>query len=134
MNNPTNLMVVEDNSRIRQALRAYLSLQPGIQVVAEAPNGLEAIILIKRQTPDIVLMDIQMPVMDGLEATRIIKKNWPEIKIIILTMYPDYQPEALSAGVDAFLVKSGSGGEIGSTVQALLQSDKWDEFHTKAGV
>jgi len=124
----TNLMVVEDNIRARRALMAYISLQPGIKVTAEAPNGQEAISLIERQAPDIVLMDMQMPVMDGLEATRIIKKNWPQIKIVILTMYPYYKSEALSAGVDAFLIKRGSGGEIMSAIHALFQSDEAGNF------
>jgi CheY-like chemotaxis protein len=78
-----------------------MSLQAGIKVSAEASNGLEAINLIKGYAPDIVVMDVQMPVMDGLEATKIIKRNWPQIKVVVLTMYPNYQPEAMSAGADA---------------------------------
>jgi DNA-binding NarL/FixJ family response regulator len=121
MNGRTNLMVVEDNPWARRALMAYMSLQPNINVMAEAPNGQEAINLIRRQAPDIVLMDMQMPVMDGLEATRIIKKNWPQIKIVVLTMYSNYQPEALSAGVDAFLIKRGSASELTSTIRSLFE-------------
>jgi len=124
MNDSTNIMVVEDNSRARRALTAYISLQVGIRVTAEASNGLEAINLIRGNAPDIVLMDMQMPVMDGLEATRIIKKNWPQIKIVILTMYPNYQSEALSAGADAFLVKGCSVDEIISTIHSLSQADE----------
>jgi len=124
MNDSTNILVVEDNSRARQALTAYISLQAGIKVTAEASNGLEAINLIKGHAPDIVLMDMQMPVMDGLEATKIIKKNWPQIKIVILTMYPNYQSEALAAGADAFLVKGSSVDEIISTIHAFFQRDE----------
>jgi DNA-binding NarL/FixJ family response regulator len=100
----------------------------GIKVSAEASNGLEAINLIKGCAPDIVVMDVQMPVMDGLEATRVIKKNWPQIKIVVLTMYPNYQSEAISAGADAFLVKGCSVNEIISTIHSLSQANKADIF------
>jgi len=122
MSNPTNIIVVEDSSRARRALTAYMSLQAGIRITAEASNGLEAISKIKSSPPDIVLMDMQMPVMDGLEATKIIKKRWPWVKVIALTMYQNYQSEALSAGADAFLVKGCSVAELISTVYDLTQT------------
>jgi DNA-binding NarL/FixJ family response regulator len=120
LNNTTRMILVEDNFRARQALSVYLSQQAGIRVTAEASNGLEAVNLINSQPPEIVLMDMRMPVMDGLEATRIIKKNWPNIKVIILTIYPNYQTEARSAGADAFLVKGCSVNEIISTIHKVL--------------
>jgi YesN/AraC family two-component response regulator len=123
MSNPTNIIVVEDSSRARRALTAYMSLQAGIRITAEASNGLEAISKIKSSPPDIVLMDMQMPVMDGLEATKIIKKRWPWVKVIALTMYQNYQSEALSAGADAFLVKGCSVAELISTVYDLTKTN-----------
>lgn len=101
----TKIMIVDDSLRARRALKALMSQQEGITVIAEASNGQEAIQIISKQRPDIVIMDLRMPVMDGLEATRAIKAGWPQVKIIILTMYPDHQAEALAAGADAFLVK-----------------------------
>ena len=77
--------------------------------------------MIRTSPPDIVLMDIHMPVMDGLEATKIIKKSWPRIKVVALTMYPKYQTKALLAGADAFLVKGCSPSELISTVNNLIQ-------------
>jgi DNA-binding NarL/FixJ family response regulator len=124
MNKSTKIMVVENNSRARSALMACISLQAGIRITAEASNGLEAINKIKNCPPDIVLMDMHMPVMDGLEATKIIKKRWPKIKVIALTMYKSYQSEALSAGVDAFVVKGCSVTELVSTVYTLIQTNK----------
>jgi len=123
MDQPTKIMVVEDNSRARSALAAYMSLQRGIRITAEASNGLEAISKIKSCPPDIVLMDMQMPVMDGVEATKIIKKHWPSVKVIALTMYSNYKSEALSAGADAFLVKGCSVAELISTVHDLTQTN-----------
>jgi len=116
-------MVVENNSRARRALTAYISLQAGMRITAEASNGLEAISKIKSSSPDIVLMDMQMPVMDGLEATKIIKKRWPWIKVIALTMYQNYRSKALSAGADAFLVKGCSVSELISTVYDLTKTN-----------
>ena len=116
-------MVVENNPRARSAMAAYISLQTGLRIAAEASNGLEAISKIKNHPPDIVLMDMRMPVMDGLEATRIIKKNWPWIKVIALTMYQNYHSEALSAGVDAFLLKDCSTAELIATVYDLMHTN-----------
>lgn len=124
MEDTKRVMVVEDNARARQALTAYMSLQDGIKVTAEASNGLEAISTLRENTPDIILMDARMPAMDGLEATRIIKKNWPQIKVIVLTLYPEYEPDALRAGADAFLLKGCLANEMMSTINCLLQPDE----------
>lgn len=123
-------MVVEDNGRARSALIACISLQAGMRITAEASNGREAIEKIKSSHPDVVILDMQMPVMDGLEATRIIKKRWPNVKVIALTMYQNYQPEALSAGADAFLVKGCSVGELISTVTFVSQANITDKPFT----
>jgi YesN/AraC family two-component response regulator len=108
----TKIMIVDDSLRARCALKALISQQAGINVTAEAPNGQEAIQSINKQKPDLVLMDIRMPVMDGLDATKAIKARWPQIKVVILTMYPEHQTEALAAGADAFLMKGCSLEEI----------------------
>jgi CheY-like chemotaxis protein len=105
MDRTMRLLIVDDNPRARRALKVLLSQQAGICVTAEAANGLEALRSINEQAPDIVLMDMRMPVMNGLEATRNIKANWPQIKVVILTMYPDCETEAVTAGADAFLAK-----------------------------
>lgn len=123
MGKPTEVIVVEDNSRARSALAAYMSLHAGIRITGEASNGLEAISKIKNSPPDIVLMDIQMPVMDGLEATKIIKKRWPWVKVIALTMYQSYKSKAILAGADAFLEKGCTGSELISTVNKLMQTN-----------
>jgi len=127
MDTPTKIMVVEDSSRARQALIAYLSLQAGVKITAEASNGLEAINKIESSSPDLVIMDMQMPVMDGLEAIIIVKKRWPRIKVIALTMYQNYQSEALLAGADAFLVKGCSTAALISTVYSLCNKNSTDK-------
>ena len=118
----TKIMIVEDNLHARQALTALLSLQDNVQETMEASNGLEAINSIKKQIPDLVLMDMRMPVMDGLEATRIIKQNWPQIKIVVMTLYSEHQSDALSAGADAFLIKGCSTEMMMSSIHNLIHA------------
>jgi DNA-binding NarL/FixJ family response regulator len=76
-----------------------------VEVVGEAADGQESVDLAAERRPDVVLMDVQMPVMNGLEATRCIKRQWPEIRVVVLTMHPKYRAEALAVGADAFLLK-----------------------------
>ena len=113
------LLIADDAPRSRDGLRALLATlrlgpsgpQDGaglqVKVVGEAANGQEAVRLLEECRADVVLMDARMPVMDGLEATRLIKDIWPEVKVVLLTMYPVYRAEALTAGADAVLVKGG---------------------------
>lgn len=120
MDNTTKVMIVEDNLHARQALIALLSLQKGIQITNEASTGLEAVNIIKEQVPDLVLMDLRMPVMGGLEATRIIKQSWPQIKVVVLTIHSESQKDAISAGADAFMVKGIPTETMMSSIHKLL--------------
>jgi DNA-binding NarL/FixJ family response regulator len=106
------VLITDDQRPTRQGLKALLTLSPAVEIVGEAGDGQESVKLVAERHPDVVLMDVQMPVMDGLEATRRIKSQWPEVKVIALTMQPEYRAEALAAGADAFLLK-------GCTVDAL---------------
>ena len=117
-------MIVEDNHHARQALAALLSLQNGIKNTIEASNGLEAVNKIKDQVPDLVLMDMRMPVMGGLEATRIIKQSWPQVKVVVLTIYSEGQTDAFSAGADAFLVKGCTTEMMMSSIHKLIHPEK----------
>jgi CheY-like chemotaxis protein len=119
MEKKLRLMIVDDNARTRGALAALASTLDWLNVTGEASNGEDAIEKVKLQLPDMVLMDVEMPVMDGLEATQIIKKNWPQVKVIVLTLYPDYCSQARKAGADAFLVKGCSMEEMTSTIRSL---------------
>jgi len=123
MKNAIDLMIVDDNSHARQALTVYLSQQEGVRVIAQASSGLEAVSLAERKHPDIILMDLQMPLMDGLEATRAVKKSWPEIKVIVLTLHPNFEEDAYLAGADRFLVKGCSVSEMMKTILELIQED-----------
>ncbi len=110
-------LIVDDRPRSRNGLRALLTTWPEIEVVGEAINGQEAVHQTAEYRPDVVLMDVRMPVMDGLEATHFIKNKWPEVKVVVLTMYTTYQTDALAAGADAFLIKGCRPEEL---LEAIL--------------
>jgi len=112
------VLIADDRLSSRNGLKALLVTQPGIEIVGEAADGQETILFVEQCRPDVVLMDVRMPLIDGLEATRIIKDRWPEVKVIVLTMYPSHQAEALAAGADAFLVKGCPAEDL---LEAILQ-------------
>lgn len=99
------ILVVDDQKRTRQSLRLLLNTLPLVAEIREAENGKEALERIEEKTPDLVVMDSRMPEMDGVQATRVIKQNRPQIKVILLSMYPDYREPGLQAGADAFVSK-----------------------------
>jgi DNA-binding NarL/FixJ family response regulator len=107
MGRPIRVLIADDRPTTRRGLRALLTLLPQVEIIGEAANGRESVDLVARCRPDVVLMDMQMPVMDGVEATRRIKEQWPTVRIVALTIHAKYRAEALAAGVDVFLLKEG---------------------------
>ncbi len=99
------VLIGDDEVRVRRSLKALLTTWPEIDVVGEAADGQEVVRLVEERHPDVVLLDIRMPIMDGLEATRLIKSRYPGSRVIVLTMYADHRAEALAAGADVFLLK-----------------------------
>lgn len=116
MGNRIRLMIADDHPFSRKGLRALLSTCPTVEVVCEAENGREALQLVESCRPDLVLMDLQMPVCDGLEATRRIKAKMPEVTVVILTIRESSRAEAMSAGADAFLLKGCPSKELLATI------------------
>jgi DNA-binding NarL/FixJ family response regulator len=104
----TRVLIADDSKRAREGLRALLTMWPEIEVVGEAANGQDAVRLIAECRPDIVLMDLHMPVLDGMQATQLIKQQWPAVTVVVLTMYAVEQSAALAAGADAFLMKGSA--------------------------
>lgn len=115
MTQRVRVLIADDRPRSREGLRALLATSPNIEVIGEAENGKEAVRLVDDHCPDVVLMDVRMPIMDGLNATRCIKSRWPEVKVIILTLYSAYRTNALKAGAARFLIK-------GCPVEELLDA------------
>jgi DNA-binding NarL/FixJ family response regulator len=112
------ILIADDRPATRSGLKALLTLFAQVEVVGEAANGQESVDLVAEHKPDVVLMDMQMPVMDGLEATRRIKQQWPEVRVIVLTIYTKYRAQALAAGADAFLLKDGSPDKLADAILA----------------
>lgn len=115
------VLIVDDQKSVRHGLRALLALCPEVELVGEAADGLEAVHMAADRRPDVVLMDLVMPVMDGLEATRCIKSSQPEVTIVALTVYGEYQQAAKAAGMDRFLAKGCSAENL---LTALFTSER----------
>ncbi len=118
MSERIRVLIADDHIIVRSGLRLLLEAEPDIDVVGEALEGSEALTLVEKHLPDVVLMDIAMPGMDGLEATRRIKARWPQIKVLVLTMHrsDEYFFEMLKAGASGYILK---GAETSDLIQAV---------------
>ncbi len=115
------ILIVEDQRIVREGLRAVLEDEDAIEIVGEAANGQEAIDLFTKLKPDVVLMDLQMPVMDGPEATRRIRELAPNAHILVLTTYAtdEFIFKALRAGAQGYLLKDASVDELLSAIRSV---------------
>jgi DNA-binding NarL/FixJ family response regulator len=123
---PVRVIVVDDQLLLREGIARLLSADPHIQVIGQASNGQEAIEMVDRARPVIVLMDIRMPVLDGIQAIREIKRRYPETRIIILTsfVYDGYVVEGLMAGADGYLLKDASPSALVSGIMAVAAGEQ----------
>ncbi len=105
MNRITRVIIADDSPHARKGLCAILAAQPDLDIVGEASQGEEALALVEAARPQVALLDVCMPGLNGIQTARAIKNRWPEVRVILISLYADYQKEALEAGADAFLVK-----------------------------
>jgi DNA-binding NarL/FixJ family response regulator len=119
------VLLADDQRLVRESLATLLGLLEGIELVATASNGEEAIELAGRHDPDVVLMDLRMPRMDGIEATRRLRQDRPEVRVIALTTYADDESVlgALRAGARGYLTKDASGQDIRAAVLSVAGGD-----------
>ncbi|MHB8488630.1 MAG: response regulator [Candidatus Dormibacteria bacterium] len=119
------VLLVDDQPLVRAGLRTLLDEEPDVEVVGDACNGEEAVTLVASLTPDVVLMDIRMPVLDGLEATRRISARGCAARIVILTTFDldEYVFQALRSGASGFLLKDATGDEIVRAVRVAAAGD-----------
>ena len=117
------LLLVDDQSIVREGLSSLLQTQPDLEIVGEAENGKVAVEQSLSLKPDVVLMDIRMPVMDGVAAIEILKQQAPEIKILVLTTFDDdeYVVRAMAHGADGYLLKDTPSKELAQAIRSVNQ-------------
>lgn len=119
------VLIADDHTLVRDGIRSLLALVADIEVVGEAANGREALERTAEFAPDVVLMDLAMPIMSGLEATRRIAREFPETKVLALTQYDDseYVVPVIEAGARGLVTKMAAFSELASAIQAVYKGD-----------
>lgn len=115
------VILVDDQSLVREGLKSLLEAQSDIEVIAEAENGQVALEAIAKDPPDVVLMDVRMPVMDGVAATQAIAEQFPEVKVLILTTFDDeaFVGDAVRAGAKGYLLKDTPSEELAEAIRMM---------------
>jgi two-component system response regulator NreC len=115
------ILIADDHTVVRKGLRLLLESHPGFKVVADASNGRETVALAEEHTPDVVVLDIAMPILNGIEAARQISGKQPKIAIVFLSMHSDegYVLKALKAGARAYLLKDSAEYDLISAIEAV---------------
>jgi len=121
------VLVTDDHAIVRDGICALLALTEDIEAVGEATNGRQALEMIRKLRPEVILMDMVMPLMDGLEATRRIHKKFPETKVIVLTQYEerDYVFPVIEAGASGFVSKAAASSELISAIRSVYRGDSF---------
>jgi two-component system, NarL family, response regulator LiaR len=119
------ILIADDHALVREGLRTMLSGEVGLEVIAEANDGQQALDSCRELEPDLVLMDVRMPIMDGLQATRKIKDEMPKTSVMMVTMHenPDYLFEAVKAGAAGYVLKDASGERLLNAVRRTLDGE-----------
>ena len=125
MTEPISVFIADDHRLFRDWLRALLAAEGDIVVAGEAENGAEAVVLVERLQPDVVLMDVQMPGLNGIEATRRITAASPHVGVIIVTMFEDDDSvfTAMRAGARGYILKGAGQEEVARTIRAVAQGE-----------
>lgn len=121
------VVLADDHTVVRQGFRSLLEQDKSIDVVGEAENGRDAVLMVKRYLPDVVLLDISMPILNGVQATRQIRKFNPKIKILILSMHKDeeYVREVFLAGATGYILKQTTGPDL---IRAIKEVNRGNAY------
>lgn len=124
--NPITLVLADDHEVVRAGLKRLLSVDKGVKILDDAVNGRDAIELVKSYKPDVVILDILMPVKNGIDACKEIRKDYPDTRVIILTAYEDsyHLEQALSAGADAYLAKDIGAKELSDSIRTVIAGER----------
>src|SRR5438270_10215502 len=119
------VLLVEDHQIVREGFRLLLKHEPDIEVVGEAANGRQALQMARKFRPDVIVMDIAMPLLNGLEATRQIHLNFPQIKVLILSAYNDeaYVKQVIELGATGFLLKQTSSDNLATAIREVQKGN-----------
>jgi DNA-binding NarL/FixJ family response regulator len=121
----TRLLLADDHDLFREGLAGLIDAQPDLEVVGQACDGLEALTLAHDLHPDLIVMDINMPLCDGVEATRLIRAEWPEACILILTVHDEDEKlfEAIKAGANGYMLKNVGSADFLRGVRSILAGE-----------
>ncbi len=124
---PYTIILADDHAMFREGIRKIIERIEGALISGEANDGLELLELLKKSSPNLVILDISMPNLRGLEAIREIKKTYPKVKILVLTMHKkkEFLRQALRDGADGFLLKEDAGSELIRAVQTVRNGGKY---------
>ncbi len=127
MEKPIRVVIVDDHQVVLEGFMARLELEPEIEVVATASNGLQAIDVVKQFMPDVTLMDVSMPIMNGIDATRLIKEEVPEAKVLMLTMHDnrEYIMKVMQAGAVGYMLKEISAEKMVQAIKTVNQGSTY---------
>jgi DNA-binding NarL/FixJ family response regulator len=125
------VLLADDHTVVRQGLRALLAAEEDIEIIGEAENGRQALQLVKKLLPDVVVMDIAMPVLNGVEATRQITRYVPSVKVLVLSTYSndEYVEQLTEAGAAGYLVKQTAANDL---LKAIREAFKGNAFFSPA--
>jgi two-component system, NarL family, response regulator LiaR len=129
MEKKIRVLITDDHAIVRKGIKALLATEKDIEVVGEAGNGQEALEKVKTMQPDLVLMDLMMPVMDGIEASRQITTQFPQVRVLVLTSFAadDKVFPAIKAGALGYLLKDSGPDELVSSIRGVHQGLPWLE-------
>ena len=118
------IAIADDYKIYRDGLKVGLSADENLEVVAEADNGEDLLKLLEQYTPDVILMDLKMPIMDGMEATKVVRKKYPAIKVLVITMYEDdkFIIHLMENGANGYLLKNTEPEEIRKSIYSVHEN------------
>ncbi|MEN6326725.1 MAG: response regulator transcription factor [Syntrophomonas sp.] len=120
----TRVVIADDHVLVREGLRKILDLDDSIQVINEVGDGQGAINVARKEKPDIILMDLNMPGTDGIAATKVIKRELPDVKVIALTIYEGEEVvDMIKAGASAYILKDVAGSELIATIHRVMNGE-----------